>query len=383
MDILSKICEIGWSVLPFLVVLLVIVFVHEMGHFLIARYNGVKVTTFSIGYGPELCGFTDKKGTRWRISVLPVGGYVMMLGDADATSTKSNLDDVEQNDRDQALPSKSPLQRMMVAFGGPLFNLLFTILVIASLGIWKGIPDMLLKVQSVVEDSVAHKCGIQPGDIITGIGDASVSRLSEMTKALKEQAGTDSSVHFKRGEEENVMPVSLYDVAPDGKIKPLAMLGIRLAGEMTFEKIPAVKALPYAVGYCYSSVKSIIVGIVKKISGQKNGIKLGSVFSIGKELNRSIELGLFPFLSVMAMLSLSLAFFNMLPIPVLDGGNILLSAIELIIRRPLSAVVTNVVYTIGLGIVGLLMVSSLWNDLEQFDVFEKIVKSVKKIREMF
>jgi regulator of sigma E protease len=374
-----RILELGASVAPFLIVLLIIVFVHEMGHFLIARYNGIQVSTFSVGYGPELCGFTDKKGTRWRISAIPVGGYVMMLGDADATSVKSNIKDVDESNKDKTLQSKSPLQRIMVSFGGPLFNFLFTMIIIAGISAWKGIPDVRTCVQAVNVGSVAEKCGIQPGDVITGIGGTAVSKVSEMLKCLKTLAGTDTKIHFLRGAEEHVVPACLYNVNENGKKIAVHLLGIALSGEMVFERASIARSMSYAVEYCYVSVKSITAGLARAIMGQKDGAKLGSVFSIGKDLNKSLQQGIIPSLSFMAMISLSLGFFNMLPIPVLDGGSIFLNSIELIIRRPLSAAVINVVYTIGLVIVASLMLLSLWNDFERFGFIKKILDFAKNL----
>jgi regulator of sigma E protease len=375
----EKILDFGASVAPFLVVLLIIVFVHEMGHFLIARYNGVQVSTFSIGYGPELCGFTDKHGTRWRISAIPVGGYVMMLGDADATSVKQNLDDVNAEDHNKTLLSKTPLQRIMVSFGGPLFNLLFSILVLAEFGAWKGIPYIRTSVQSVNVGSVAEKCGLQPGDIITGIAGKSVSKLSEMQKCLKYAAGTDTEIRFMRGAEEHISPVALYEIAKDGKKVALHILGVALAGEMVFEQVSVAKAMLYAVEYCGVYMKSIATGLLKTVIKKKDGIKFGSVFSIGKDLNKSWQQGIVPLLSYTAVLSLSLAFFNMLPIPVLDGGSIFLNTIELIIRRPLSAAAINAGYTVGLGLVALIMFVALWNDVERFGFIDKALEFAKRL----
>jgi regulator of sigma E protease len=375
----QKILELGANVVPFIVVLLIIVFVHEMGHFLIARHNGIQVSTFSVGYGPELYGFTDKKGTRWRISAIPIGGYVMMLGDADATSVKSDLNDIDEDNKDRTLQSKTPLQRIMVAFGGPLFNFLFTMIIIAGISALKGIPDIRTCVQSVNVGSVAEKCGVQPGDVITGIGGTAVSKVSEMLKCLKASAGTDIELRFLRGDEEHVVSASLYELNENGKKIAINLLGVALSGEMVFEQVSFAKSISYAVEYCYVSIKSITAGLARAIMGKKDGAKLGSVFSIGKDLNKSLKQGLVPFLSFMAMISLSLGFFNMLPIPVLDGGSIFLNSIELIIRRPLSAAVINVVYTIGLGIVASLMLFSLWNDFERFGFIKKALDFAKSL----
>ncbi|MDR1907556.1 MAG: RIP metalloprotease [Holosporales bacterium] len=379
MAFLEKIWDLGASILPFLVVLLIIVFVHEMGHFLIARHYGVQVTTFSVGYGSELCGWTDKKGTRWRISSLPIGGYVMMLGDADATSVRADLDKVKDDDRSKTVHSKTPWQRIMISFGGPLFNLLFTIIVIASIGIWKGIPDVVPVIQSVSDNSVASKCGLQANDLITGLGDKTVTKLSEMSQYLKLYNGMDTEIHYRREGKDCVAPISLYELDSAGNKTPVSVLGVALSGEMIYEHVSPGKALLSALQYCYFSAKSTTRGLTKMITRENNGAQLGGIFSIGEGVNKSLSMGIVPFFTFMAMLSFSLAFFNLLPIPVLDGGSIFLNTIELIIRRPISAMFTNVVYFIGMGVVGLMMIVALWNDVVRMGFVGKVVSFVQTL----
>ncbi|MDR1597363.1 MAG: M50 family metallopeptidase [Holosporales bacterium] len=372
MNLLEKLWDTGAHIVPLLIVLLIVVFVHEMGHFLIARYNGVHVTTFSVGYGSELCGWTDKKGTRWRLSSLPLGGYIMMLGDADATSVKADAN-VSQNDASRTLHAKTPLQQIMVAFGGPLFNLLFTIFVIIGVGMWQGLPEMVPLVNKISEHSVASKCGLQPDDLITGIGNDAIATASDLHKLLKQYKGTDTTIRFKRAGKEQSAPIALYE-QKDGKVVPVTMLGVMLNGDVTYKPTTMWNAVNAAVKYCYLSAKGIIHGVENKICGNKDGLQLGSVFSIGAGANKSLANGCTSFLTYMAMLSFSLAFFNLLPIPVLDGGKILLCSIEWIIRRPLSSAVINVVYTIGFGLVGTLMLLALWNDIERFNFVNKTIQ---------
>ncbi|MDR2464081.1 MAG: M50 family metallopeptidase [Holosporales bacterium] len=371
----DKILSLFTSIVPFLVVLLIIVFVHELGHFLIARYNGVKVTTFSIGYGSELFGWTDKKGTRWRISALPIGGYVMMLGDADATSVKADLANVKEEDLGNTVHSKTPFQRMMISIGGPLFNVIFTIGLIIAISLVKGIPDIIPEIQEVLKGSVASKCGLQVGDVITGVGNHQITKLSEMSKHLNEFSGKDVIIRVKRNNNEKAVTAHLFEIENEKKV-PISRLGIVLTGQMIYEKVSVSKAAIYAVNYCSVAFKSLIAGLVKTITRQKDGIKLGSIFSIGEGLNKSLDKGFISLLTFMAMLSFSLAFFNLLPIPVLDGGSIFLNFVEIVIRRPIPAVATNVIYFIGICLVGIMMVVALWNDVEKYGFFEKVASLI-------
>lgn len=368
--LLSKLGSLAGNLIPFLIVLAVIVFVHEMGHFLIARYNGVYVKSFSIGFGPELFGWTDKRGTRWKVSMCPLGGYVMMLGDADASSTKADLEGIPEDQLQNTLPSKTPLQRMMVALGGPLFNVLFTILLMVILGIGKGVPDLAPRIQEVMKESPAAACHLQEGDLITALDDTPINTFQDMSDALARLKGKDVTLHFRRGNEEQSASLALYKVEADGTKTPLDRLGVRIGGSTTFRKVSPVEAVTYSLKYCVAATAASCRMIAKMITREDGG-QVGSLLSIGDGAKQSMGQGLFPFLSFMAMLSFSLGFFNLLPIPVLDGGSILLNFIEIVIRRPLPVLVTNIVYIIGMGLVGLLMIVALWNDFMRYGLFDR------------
>ncbi|GHS91754.1 zinc metalloprotease [Alphaproteobacteria bacterium] len=367
------------SALPFFIVLTTIVFIHELGHFLIARHYNVQVKTFSIGFGPKLFGWTDKKGTQWRLSAFPLGGYVMMLGDADASSTRAKLDGLDDDAIARTLTGKTPFQRMMVAFGGPLFNILLTLLLFAGIGRFKGIPDMVPRVQEVLAHSLASKAGLKKGDIISGVNDIAVTKVSEMKKALKSYSGQDATLHYKRGGKSLQSAVALYETKADGQKTPLSLLGVTLNGNRIYEKVSVLKALGYGATYCYEAARGLLVGLGRTISGQKDGAKLGSFLMIGDGAQKSFSSGGVDFLLYMAMISFSLGFINLFPIPVLDGGNILLNFIEIVIRRPLSSVFVNIVSLGGVGLVAALMMWSVWNDLDRYGVIKGIVDFFKKL----
>lgn len=367
---LNRLSALVGNLIPFVIVLTVIVFIHELGHFLIARHNGVYVKTFSIGFGPELCGWTDKKGTRWKISALPFGGYVMMLGDEDATSTKTSTDGLTEEQVKGTLTAKTPFQRMMVALGGPLFNILFTILLMSALGTLKGIPTLAPYVQEVIQDTPAERCGLQAGDTITGFNDVHVETFQEMAGELTRLKGQDVTLRYRRGEEERTTSLALYQVGTKGEREAIDKLGVRIGGLTTFRRVSVSKAILNSLMYCIESTKASCQMIRGMLTRQNDG-QVGSLLTIGDGAKQSMKQGIFPFLSFMAMLSFSLGFFNLLPIPVLDGGNILLNFIEVVIRRPLPVFFINIVYILGIGAVGLLMISALWNDFARYGIFEK------------
>ncbi|MDR0632555.1 MAG: RIP metalloprotease [Holosporales bacterium] len=378
----DRILDMAHAVVPFIIVLTIVVFIHEMGHFLIARYNGVHVTIFSIGYGPEICGWTDKRGTRWRISCIPFGGYVMMLGDADAASVKSSAEGVDAKDINQTLFAKSPLQRIMVAFGGPLVNLLFTILVFISIGVFEGIPDMKPEIQSVVAESVAQKCGLQKGDVLTGLDDDAISLVSDVKRLLEKHAGKDAVLHYKRGGNAYSTAVALYEKDGNTKIQ-LKLLGVGFAGDLVFTKASFGEAVLFSLQSCWVAAGSMISGIFKMITGKSDGAKVGGLLSIGDFAKKSMDGGLLAFLNFMAMLSFSLAILNLLPIPVLDGGNIMINFIELIRRKPLAPGTIGVIYTSGLVAVCGLMIFANWNDLVNYGVTKKVCALFKGICGLF
>lgn len=376
--LLDKLSALLGNLIPFVIVLTVIVFVHELGHFLIARHNGVEVKTFSIGFGPELCGWTDKKGTRWKISALPFGGYVMMLGDEDATSTKTNTDGLTDEQVKKTLASKTPFQRMMVAFGGPLFNVLFTILLMIGLGVFKGVPMLIPLVQEVMPDTPAEACGLQAGDVVTGLNDVSIETFQEMAQELARLKGQDATLHYRRGNEDQTASLALYKVGADGEREPVDKLGVRMGGSTSFRKASFGEAASYSVRYCVEATKAGCQMIGRLIT-RKDGGQVGSLLMIGDGAKQSMSQGLFPFLSFMAMLSFSLGFFNLLPIPPLDGGNMLLNFIEMILRRPLPILFINVAYILGMGVIALLMVSAFWNDFARYGILGKIETFVRGI----
>ena len=376
--LLNKLISFGWSLIPFIIVLTIIVFIHELGHFLIARANGVHVTAFSIGYGPEIFGWTDKKGTRWKFSWIPLGGYVMMLGDADPSSVKSKTDKLTKEEYNRTLTSKTPFQRIMVAFGGPLMNFIFSLFIFAFIGLWKGIPDMEPKIQSVVEGSIADVAGLKSGDIITGLNEDKIKLLSEMKRLLEKNSGSDVILHYKRGDENLSSNVQLYENV-NGIKTPIKMLGISLSGNLVFTKANVLEAVLYGVKYCYASAVAIFSGIGKAIFGKKDGAKLGGILSIGDVANKSMSGGFITFLNFLAMLSFSLGIFNLFPIPVLDGGSIVLNFVELVRGKPLSASAINVIYSLGLAAVLSLMIWATWNDFVNYGIVSKISSFFKNI----
>jgi regulator of sigma E protease len=351
-----------------------------MGHFLVAKYNGVQVKTFSIGYGPKIFSWMDKAGTRWCLSLIPLGGYVMMLGDADASSTRSDVSDLSAEEKSKTLASKTPLQKTAVAFGGPLMNIIFTLLIFLFIGIWKGLPEMQPKIDSVAKGSVAEVCGLQKGDVITGIADADVQYVSEMSQLLEKNAGKTVVVRYSREGSDCATEASLWKEGENKEKIPLKVLGINIASELIFVKTSVWAAVAFSVMNCYRQAVAFFSGIAGFLSGKGGGgMKIGGILAIGDLANKSLSGGFVIFLNFMAMLSFSLAICNLVPIPALDGGSIAINLIEFVRRKPLSPSTINWVYSIGIMAVIGLMLLATWNDLVNYGVIKKISTFFKSL----
>jgi len=359
---------------PFIVVLTILVFFHELGHFLVARRNGVKVTTFSIGFGPELFGYTDAKGTRWSFSLIPLGGYVKMFGDADPSSARADdkMQDLTEEEKKQTLHSKTPLQRIAVAVAGPAANYILAMVILTALISFKGMPLLPTTVGSVESGMLAQEAGILSGDKILKINDAVVEDFDQLRAAIKVNIGQDIRVEIKRGEEIFQKTLSLYKTNPStGEKEPVAKLGIA-PGEPDYIQKNPVAAFAYAGVFCVKMSVDTLKGIWGMIVRKRGSGEIGGILSIGDMASQSVKSGLPTVLFFMAILSINLGLVNLLPVPVLDGGHILLCSIEAIRGKALNQKTQEYIFLAGFIVVIGAMVFATWNDLMRYKVFQMI-----------
>lgn len=357
-------------IIPFLIVLTLLVFVHELGHFLVARYNKVKVEVFSIGFGPELFGFYDKAGTRWKFSLIPLGGYVKMYGDADGSSRPddSSLKQMSSVDFDQTLHGKRVGQRMAVVAAGPIANYLFALVIMAGLFAFKGMPVVTPQVGEIIPQSVAQKMGLEVGDTILTANNIPVSTFDDLKAVIKENVGKEFHVSVKRphGQESQTVELTgkLVTINESGE-QPSAQLGIR-PGNIEFTPLSPVQA----VGQSFVSVAKIswdtLKGLGQMITGDRSSKELGGILAIGDMAGQSAKGGFASLLWFMALLSINLGLINLFPIPVLDGGHLVFYSIEAIRGKPVSPKAQEYAFLIGLCIVGGMMLMSTWNDLLRY-----------------
>jgi len=361
---------------PFILIISILVFVHELGHFLVARYNGVKVTVFSIGFGPEILGWTDRKGTRWRFSLLPLGGYVQMFGDADpSSSTQADTSELTEEEKTQTLSGKPPLQRIAVAAAGPLANIIFAILVCWSLVAIKGIPVIPATVQKVVAGGLAERSDIRAGDKILKVGDFDVTNQGELSLAISKAAKQDSKVLIER-EGKTIEKIIGFYTKDDktGELTAVSKLSVEIGGVPQYSSASFSEGFVFSCKYCWFIFSETLKSLINLMAGKGNAKELGGILSIGSMASDGVKKGLDAVLMLMVILSINLGLINLFPIPVLDGGHILFASIELLRGRPLSQKFQQFVLTAGFVFVMGVMLYGFWNDLVRFNIIQNIIK---------
>lgn len=372
MDVLAAL----WNfVLPFLVVFTVVVFVHEMGHYLAARHCGVRVEAFAVGFGRELVGWTDRRGTRWKICVLPLGGFVKMLGEMHPRARASSEGAAEP--AEDSFESKSVGRRAYVAAAGPLANFLLAVVVFAGLFATVGVTYTPPRVGEVAAGSAAERAGFLPGDLIAGIDGGRVARFEEVARAVRLRPATELKFDVIRDGREIVLTAvsdSVDRTDRFGNRVRVGRLGVTSAGAATSrQRDGPLEALWRAAVETASLTGDILVTFGQLVDGRRTVEELGGPLRIAKMSSDVWQLGLFGLLTFVAVLSINLGLINLLPIPLLDGGHLLFYAIEALRGRPLGARAQEYGLRIGLALVLALMVFATWNDLVQMQVVDFLV----------
>lgn len=364
----------GWTLsyaLPFLAVLTVIVFVHEMGHYLVARWNDVAVKTFSIGFGPELVGFTDRLGTRWRVSAIPLGGYVRFVGDMDPTSTPDAemLAVATPEERRRLFYFKSVWQRIAVVLAGPVANFIFTFLVLYAMLIGLGRYSVPAVIEQVGPDSPAALVGIEPGDRVLAVDGYEVRGFGDFQRLIA--TSPDRQVRVTIDREGRTLE---FEVIPDaveredrfGNVNRVGLLGV--ARNTTAEDLEFYRPGPIeAVGMTVSEMVFIVDRTFDFLGdffvGRGDPEQLGGPVKVAQISGDVAALGWLALLNLTALLSLNIGLFNLFPIPMLDGGHLLYYFIEAARGRPLSRRVQDAGFRMGLAMVFTLMIFTVINDL--------------------
>lgn len=359
-----------YHIVPFVVILMTLVFVHEFGHYWFARKHGVHVEVFSIGMGPEIFGFNDRHGTRWRVSWFPLGGYVRMLSDSDATSQVDHeaLASMSDEDKARALHTKSPWQRIQVSAGGPLANYIFAIIVMALLFFLAGekLPSQSNQIGLVRSDTPAEAIGLKGGDRIIKMNDHEIKAFEDLVKFAQSRPKETISLTYEREGVVSVADVTLdgREVMEQGQSRMVGVLGVEQS--WIYQRAGFFEAWLKSLQKTWNITVLSLHSIVQMITGQKSTKDLMGPLGIARSVAEFAKADVVSLVSVAAFLSISLGFINLLPIPMLDGGHIVMYTIEAARGRPLGVKAQEAIASVGFGVILLLFFVSTWNDIGRF-----------------
>ncbi len=365
-------------IIPFLILILVVVFIHEYGHYYFARKYGVGVTDFSIGFGKELFGWNDKHGTRWKVCAIPLGGYVKFFGDRNVYSQADHeeiLEKYNEEERDKLFILKPLYQRVLIVFGGPLANFLLALVIFFCIYTFVGKDFTPAVISEVQKDSPAMVGGLKNQDIILEIDGNEVKSIMEVSKYITMSTSDFIDFKIKRSYEELILKVKPKIVeGEDGlgnKINK-RMVGIKLSAyndKINHVKLGPAQALYHAANEVYFVSVSSLKYIGGMIMGKADTSQLGGPIRIAKISGQVATFGVLAFISMMAYISISLGLINLFPIPMLDGGHLMFYAFEKILGRPLSQKTQEGFFRIGLFLLLSLMFFTTFNDLKDLGIF--------------
>lgn len=360
------------TIIPFLFVLTVVVFVHEMGHYLVGRWCGIGVREFSIGFGPELLGFNDRRGTRWKLSAIPLGGYVKFVGDMSVTSEPSNReedDSLSAEERKVVFHLQPVWKRAATVFAGPLFNFLLAIAVFTVMFSMYGRYVAEPTVAEVRADSPADVAGFQPGDRFVSVDGRRIDTFGDVQRLVSGRAG-DSIVFVMLRDGEEVTLTATPEVVEQedalGNTIRVGVIGVVNNAELgqprhlTFNPVEAAGEAVKETGYIIARTGQFLQRFAV---GREDRCQLGGPVKIADMAGRAAALGFEWLVQLVALLSVGIGFLNLLPIPPLDGGHLVFYGVEAVMRRPVSERIMEMVYRIGLVLVLAFMVFVFWNDL--------------------
>jgi regulator of sigma E protease len=357
--------------IPFLFVLSLVVFFHELGHFLVARWCGVRVLVFSIGFGPELIGFNDRYGTRWKISAIPLGGFVKFFGDENAASVpdSARLAAMDADERAHSFMFQPVAKRAAIVVAGPLANFVLAIVIFAGVFTLYGKQTMSARVDSVQADSAAAEAGFKTGDVVVAINGRPIENFTEMQRIVGANAGETLAVTIDRGGQRLVLQAkpALKEVKDNfGNVQRIGILGISRSmapEDLKMHPVAPPQAVVMAVQETWSVIERTLGYIGGVIAGREAANQLGGPIRIAQMSGQVASFGFVPLIQLAAVLSVSIGLLNLFPIPLLDGGHLLFYIIEGIRGRPLSERAQEVGFRIGLAIVLMLMIFATFNDI--------------------
>ena len=357
--------------LPFLFVLTIVVFFHELGHFLVARWCGVAVKVFSIGFGPEIVGFNDRHGTRWRLSWVPLGGYVKFIDDENAASAQGRkaFEALSEEDRKRSFQGKSLPARAAVVAAGPIANFILAIVIFTAIFSVFGERITAAKVDIVNPGSAAERAGFKPGDRVLSVDGQTIESFGEMQRIVGMSADQKLTFAVERdGKPLEIVATPERKEITDhfGNTMRIGLLGIQRNAspdDWTLKRHDPITAFIMAVKECYFVISRSLGYLYDVATGRESADQLGGPIRIAQVSGQVATAGFVALLNLAAVLSVSIGLLNLFPIPMLDGGHLLFYGIEGLRGRPLSEGTQEIGFRIGLAFVLMLMIFATWNDL--------------------
>ncbi len=365
-------------IIPFIILLTVVVFIHEYGHYYYAKKYGVGVTDFSIGFGKEIFGFNDKSGTRWKFCAIPLGGYVKFFGDRNVFSQAEQnelLKKYSKEDQKKLFVVKPLYQRSLIVAAGPFANFLLAILIFAFIYMFAGKDFTPAQIQEVQIESPAYEAGIKSGDIIKSINEKEVVSIMEVSAFINSSSSDKIDIGILRNNNELIFSVKPKVIKSEdalGNKTNKKIIGIKIAPlneEIKRQRLGPATALFYAIKETWFVIDASWSFIISMFKGTGDTTQLGGPIKIAKITGQVAKLGFIAFLSIMAYISISLGFINLLPIPMLDGGHLMFYAFEKVLGRPLTQRTQEGFFRIGLFLLLSLMFFTTFNDLKDLGLF--------------
>lgn len=362
------------TILSFLLVIGPLIFIHELGHYFVGRWFGVKAETFSIGFGREVGGWTDKRGTRWKVGWMPLGGYVKFKGDMNPASQPSEeWLALPPEERAETFQAKPVWQRFLIVLAGPATNFLFAILAFMAIFAFTGFPTNPALVQGVAPGTPAAEAGFRSGDRIVAIDGTGIETFADLYGHVRLRPAQELTFTVQRGDERielKAAPAPSVQRDEFGNEARIGTLGV--TGAMVLSDLPPGQLFGAAVQQTVDTVRAMVVALGQVIVGDRSVKELGGPLKIAEVSGQQASLGWLPFFWLMTVISINLGFINLLPIPLLDGGHLFFYLVEAVRRKPLRPEAQEWAFRTGLAALLALMIFVTFNDLTSFGVWNRL-----------
>jgi regulator of sigma E protease len=362
------------NILSFVVIISVIVFIHEFGHYWVAKKFGVRIESFSIGFGKEMFGWNDKHGTRWKIGWAPLGGYVKMFGDESAASTPDNdkLRSMSDDEKKHAFFYQKLYKRFLIVLAGPAANFITAIVILTFFFVVYGRPETKPIIETVVENSAAAELGLKKGDEIIELDGNKIERFEQIKGVVSLSPNIPISITYLRDGKEvktTITPKSVETKSIFGDVAKIGLIGIT-ASIAEYKKLGVVESVSASVNETYDISKKTLQAIGQMITGQRSAQEISGILRIADYSGKSVDQGFRMVFWFMAIISINLGLVNLFPIPMLDGGHLFFYLVECVRGRPLSEKTQEYFFRFGFFILMSLMLFATFNDLRHFNLIK-------------